>query len=115
VLPYQQLLRDRFPQLPDVTLENTWISYIFMSRNGTPASGQVAHNVWMSACQNGIGVTKGTISGESIADLAYNQESSLIEDLKALGSPVDLSAKPLLELGARAMMKWEVWKNRHES
>ena len=86
-----------------------------MSRNGAPAFGQVAHNVWMSACQNGIGVTKGTISGELIADLACERDNPLIADIQALGTPTDLPARALVEVGARAMMKWELWKNRHEA
>ncbi len=115
VAHHRHILRDRFPSLPDVTFENTWVGYICMSRNGAPAFGQVAHNVWMSACQNGIGVTKGTISGQLIADLACEHENPLIKDIQALGSPQPLPARPLVEVGARAMMKWELWKNRRES
>ncbi len=115
VARHQQILRDRFPSLPEVTFEDTWVGYICMSRNGAPAFGQVAHNVWLSACQNGIGVTKGTISGQLVADLACERENPLIADIQALGSPQPLPAKPLVEIGARAMMKWELWKNRREA
>lgn len=115
VAHHRHILRDRFPSLPDVTFDNTWVGYICMSRNGAPAFGEVAHNVWMTACQNGIGVTKGTISGQLIADLACEHENPLIKDIQALGSPQPLPARPLVEVGARAMMKWELWKNRRES
>jgi glycine/D-amino acid oxidase-like deaminating enzyme len=115
VAHHQHILRDRFPSVPNLTFDNTWVGYICMSRNGAPAFGQVAHNVWMSACQNGIGVTKGTISGELIADLACERDNPLIADMQALGTPTDLPARPLVEVGARAMMKWELWKNRREA
>ena len=109
------ILRDRFPSLPEVTFEDTWVGYICMSRNSAPAFGQVAHNVWISACQNGIGVTKGTISGHLVADLACERENTLLADIQALGAPDVLPARPLVEVGARAMMRWELWKNREEA
>jgi glycine/D-amino acid oxidase-like deaminating enzyme len=110
-----QILRDRFPAIPNASIDNTWAGYICMSRNSAPAFGEIAPNAWVAACQNGIGVTKGTISGSSVADLACGRENLLIDDMKALGTPVNLPVRPLLELGARALMRWEVFKNRHEA
>jgi len=112
---HMKILRDRFPSVPELKFENTWVGYICMSRNNAPAFGQSAHNIWMAACQNGIGVTKGTISGSLVADMACNQENPLISDMQALGEPQDLPPRPLVEIGARALMRWELWKNRHEA
>lgn len=109
------ILHNRFPVLPKVTFENTWVGYICMSRNGAPAFGQADHNVWMAACQNGIGVTKGTISGLLAADLACGRDNPLIADMLALGSPQALPSRIPLEIGARALMRWESWKNRLEA
>lgn len=110
-----KILHDRFPQLPQLTFDNTWVGYICMSRNGAPAFGQSAFNVWTAACQNGIGVTKGTISGMLAADMACEQDNPLISDLQSMGTPQSLPPKALVEIGARATMKWEMWKNRHEA
>ena len=112
---HMHILRDRFPELPNLTFENTWVGYICLSRNGAPAFGPVAPNVWIAACQNGIGVTKGTISGLLAADMACEQENSLLPDMLSLGSPTTLPPKPIVEVGARLMMKRELWKNRYES
>jgi hypothetical protein len=35
--------------------------------------------------------------------------------MRALGKPDLLPPRPLVEIGARAMMRWETWKNRAES
>ncbi len=110
-----KILRDRFPTIPNVELENTWSGYICMSKNSAPAFGEIAHNVWLAACQNGIGVTKGTISGLCVADFACGRENALIDDMQALGEPEKLPSRPVLEVGARALMKWEQLKNRNES
>ena len=112
---HMKILRDRFPNLPELTFENTWVGYICMSRNGAPAFGPVAHNVWLAACQNGIGVTKGTISGLLAADMTCDQHNPLIADMQSLGSPVALPPAPLVEVGARLVMRREIWKNRHEA
>jgi len=112
---HTHLLRDRFPNLPELTFENTWVGYICMSRNGAPSFGQAAHNVWLAACQNGIGVTKGTISGLLAADMACEQDNPLITDMLSLGTPTPLPPRPLVEAGARWMMRRELWKNRHEA
>lgn len=110
-----QILRQRFPTIPNVSIENAWVGYICMSRNSAPAFGKIAENTWVAACQNGIGVTKGTISGTTVADLACGRENGLIDDMSALGAPVRLPARPFLEVGARALMRWEIFKNRHEA
>jgi glycine/D-amino acid oxidase-like deaminating enzyme len=39
-----QILRDRFPAVPNVSIDNTWAGYICMSRNSSPAFGEVAPN-----------------------------------------------------------------------
>ena len=115
IAQHMKILRDRFPGLPELTFENTWVGYICMSRNGAPAFGPVAHNVWLAACQNGIGVTKGTISGLLAADVACERSNPLITDMQSLGAPLALPPKPLVEVGARWMMRRELWKNRHEA
>ena len=112
---HKTLLNARFPNLIDVGFESTWVGYICMSRNGAPMFGQVDSNIWMAACQNGIGVTKGTIGGLLAADMSCGVDNPLIPDMEALGSPIQLLARPLVEVGARAKIGWEVWSNRAEA
>ncbi|MEM7069401.1 MAG: FAD-binding oxidoreductase [Pseudomonadota bacterium] len=112
---HKQLFDVRFPTLPEVTMENTWVGFICMSHNGSPMFGQVAPNVWIAACQNGIGITKGTISGHLAADMACGEENPLIADMESLGLPNTLPPRPLVEIGARARLNWEIWKNRREA
>ena len=112
---HKALMDARFPKLHEVPFESSWVGYICMSRNGAPAFGETSPNIWIAACQNGIGVTKGTISGMLVADKACGVANPLIQDMKALGSPVQLPPRPLVEIGARATLGWEVWKNRAEA
>lgn len=112
---HKALMDARFPNLRDVAFESSWVGYVCMSRNGAPTFGEVGPDIWMAACQNGIGVTKGTISGMLVADKACGVVNPLINDMEALGSPTQLPPRPLVEVGARATIGWEVWKNRAEA
>lgn len=112
---HKALFHDRFPMLPDVTFDDTWSGYLCMSRNGAPAFGRIASNVWLAACQNGIGVTKGTASGMLVADLACGRDNPLIADMESLGKPENLPPKTIAYLGVRAKLGWEKWKNRAEA
>ncbi len=112
---HTRLFRARFPSIADVPLESTWVGYVCMSRNAAPAFGQVQPNVWIAACQNAIGVTKGTISGMLAADMACGVDNPLIADMASLGEPTDLPPKLLVEVGARARIGWELWRGRNEA
>ena len=112
---HKRLFDARFPMIPKVTMENTWVGFICMSQNSAPMFGKVASNVWMAACQNGIGVTKGTMSGLLAADMACGQPNPLIDDMESLGTPNTIPPRPFADIGARAKLGWEVWKNRREA
>ncbi len=112
---HQALFRARFPMLPDVEIEHTWSGFVCLSRNGAPGFGRVAPNIWMSVCQNAVGVTKGTIGGLLAADLATGRDNPLIADMESLGAPSDLPPRPFLDIGVRARFQWELWANRHEA
>ncbi|MFC4626466.1 NAD(P)/FAD-dependent oxidoreductase [Daeguia caeni] len=111
---HKRLFDERFPMLPKVEMESTWTGYICLSRNGTPAFGQMARNVFMSVCQNGVGIAKGTISGLLAADMACGVDNPLIEDMYKLGSPTRLPPRPFLDIGVRARFAWELWRARDE-
>ncbi len=110
-----KLFRERFPQLGDVDMEHTWTGFICLSRNDAPGFGKVSGNVYTAVCQNGVGVTKGTISGMLAADMACGEDNPLIADMEALGTPQSLPPRPFLDIGVRAKLAWEIWRAREEA
>jgi hypothetical protein len=76
--------------------------------------GQIAKNVYTSLCQNGVGITKGTIGGILAADMACDIDNPLIDDMLKLGSPTELPPRPFLDIGVRARFAWELWRARGE-
>lgn len=112
---HQKLFDERFPSLSGVTMEHTWTGFICVSQNGAPGFGQVASNVYSAVCQNGVGLTKGTVGGLLIADLATGRENALVGDMLALGEPTQLPPRPFLDWGVRARFAWELWSARAEA
>ena len=111
---HKRLFDERFPMLSNVDMEHTWTGFICLSRNGAPGFGQIAKNVYTSLCQNGVGITKGTIGGILAADMACDIDNPLIDDMLKLGSPTELPPRPFLDIGVRARFAWELWRARGE-
>ncbi|MBV2142018.1 FAD-binding oxidoreductase [Falsochrobactrum sp. TDYN1] len=111
---HKRLFDARFPMLTQVEMQYTWTGYICLSRNSAPGFGRIAKNVYTSLCQNGVGITKGTIGGMLAADMACGVDNPLIADMLKLGSPTQLPPRPLLDIGVRARFAWELWRARGE-
>jgi len=112
---HQALFDARFPMLKGVTMEHTWTGIICLSRNSAPGFGEVAPNVYSSVIHNGVGLTKATIGGMLVADEACGVENPLLADLYAQGKPQALPPGPVLDLGIRARLQWELWRHRNEA
>lgn len=112
---HKSLFDQRFPALPDVTMDHTWSGFVCLSRNAAPGFGQLAPNIWSAVCQNAVGVTKGTFGGTLAADLASGVDNPLIADMESLGEPSDLPPRPFLDIGVRTRFQWELFRNRHEA
>ena len=112
---HQRLFDARFPMLRGVELAHTWSGFVALTRNSAPGFGQVRRGVHAACCQNAIGITKGTIGGLLAADLASGRDNPLLADMEALGTPSALPPAPLLALGVRARLAWELWRWRREA
>jgi glycine/D-amino acid oxidase-like deaminating enzyme len=112
---HKRLFDERFPMLPEVEMEYTWTGFLCLSQNGAPGFGRLADNVHCSVCQNAIGVTKGTAGGMLAADMACGVDNELIGYMQSLGEPSRLPVEPMLGIGVRARLKWEMWKGRKET
>ncbi len=112
---HKSLFDQRFPALPEVSMDHTWSGFVCLSRNAAPGFGKLAPNIWSAVCQNAVGVTKGTFGGTLAADLASGVDNPLIADKESLGEPTDLPSSPFLDIGVRTRFQWELFRNRHEA
>ena len=111
---HREVFAARFPMLGDVEFEHFWMGTISITRNGAPAWGQVAPNVYAVAGCNGVGIAKQTIAGRLLAELANGEDSSLVSDMYALGKPTQLPPRPLLDAGVFSYLAKERWVGRKE-
>jgi glycine/D-amino acid oxidase-like deaminating enzyme len=100
----------RFPMLPGVELEYTWGGALCLSRNGGTFFGELAPRVYGAICQNGLGLTRGTISGKLIAEYALGAGSELLDIMLQQPRPVANVPEPLLGIGVRSTLTWKEWK-----
>ncbi|MFZ1725376.1 MAG: FAD-binding oxidoreductase [Albidovulum sp.] len=106
--------RRRFPGLGEPKFEHTYAGGLCMSRNSEPLFQRLSDRVFVVACQNGIGVSKGTIHGKLIADWAAGKDSELLDYARAYGTPCRIPDEPFLGIGVSARLKLEAWKGRME-
>lgn len=112
---HEDLLHQRFPMLSDLHIEHTWTGLVCMSRNSASGFGMLAPNVYGAVCQNGIGITTGTIGGLLAAELACGEKSEHLDFMLQLEQPAALLPKPFLGAGVRSRLAWERWRGRGEA
>ena len=101
----------RFPPLHNVAMEYRWAGHLCLSRNGAPAFGEVARNVFSACCQNGLGAARGTLSGMAAAEMALqHQPCEAADGLRAHATPQRLPPEPLAWIGANAYMRYKEWR-----
>ena len=96
----------RFPMLPGVEFEYTWGGSLALSRNHMGFFGQLAPNVYGALCCNGLGVTRGTVTGTLLADWLAGQRNDLIDFLLSSPGPNRTPPEPFLSIGVNLNLMW---------
>jgi glycine/D-amino acid oxidase-like deaminating enzyme len=96
----------RFPMLPDLAFEYTWGGALALSRNHEGYFGELGPNVYGALCCNGLGVTRGTATGQLLADWLAGERNELIEFLLNSPGPNANPPQPLLSIGVNLNLAW---------
>ncbi|EPC00256.1 hypothetical protein L861_07105 [Litchfieldella anticariensis FP35 = DSM 16096] len=110
LVAHQRSFDRRFPMLRGVELEYTWGGALCLTRNGGTPFGEIAPGVFSAVCQNGLGLTRGTISGKLIAEYALGVESELLDIMLEQPKPQLNPPEPLLGMGVRSTLAWKEWQ-----
>lgn len=105
----------RFPMLPDVEFEYTWSGSLALTQNHKGFFGQLAPNVYGALFCNGLGVTRGTVTGTLLADMIAGKRHELIDFLLSTSGPNTLPPEPFLSIGVNATLWWGQRKAGMES
>ncbi|WP_371764803.1 NAD(P)/FAD-dependent oxidoreductase [Massilia sp.] len=96
----------RFPMLPGVEFDFTWGGAMCLSRNHAAHFGQLRPGVYGALCCNGLGITRGTITGALLADWLAGERNELIDFLMSAPGPCANPPQPLLSLGVNLNLRW---------
>ncbi|WP_054089550.1 NAD(P)/FAD-dependent oxidoreductase [Pseudomonas savastanoi] len=105
----------RFPMLPAVNFEYTWGGALAMTRNHNGFFGELAPNVYGALGCNGLGVTRGTLTGQLLADWLSGRRDEHIDFLLSAPGPNSNPPEPFLSLGVNANLKWGQYRAGRES
>jgi glycine/D-amino acid oxidase-like deaminating enzyme len=100
----------RFPMLAGVEMEYRWGGRLCLSRNNVNLVGEVDTGLFTACCQNGLGTTRGTLSGLLAAELATSTPSARLDRAVGAAEPVELPPAPIARIGATAVLKWQEYR-----
>lgn len=112
---HQASFDKRFPMLPNVNFEYTWGGALAMTRNHNGFFGELAPNVYGALGCNGLGVTRGTVTGQLLAEWLAGQRDERIDFLLNAPGPNSNPPQPFLSWGVNANLKWGQYRAGRES
>ncbi len=104
----------RFPKLAHVQMEYVWSGHLCLSRNGVSVTGEIEDGIFAACCQNGLGTTRGTLTGMAAAEVASNHSSDITSYFSRQPEPSRLPPASISTLGAAAVLRWKEWQARKE-
>ncbi|CAG9215897.1 FAD dependent oxidoreductase [Paraburkholderia sabiae] len=99
---HQRSFDRRFPMLKDVELEYTWGGPLCLSANNGALFGRRDDGVYEAVGCNGLGLSRGSASGKSIAEYALGQTSDLVRQLLNQPHPRSLPVRPIADVAVSA-------------
>ena len=100
--------------LSGLDIEYRWAGHMCVSWNSVPAFGEIAQGLFSACCCNGLGVSKGTISGIAAAELALGIDSPVTRAMCSQEAPKRLPPEPFASIGAKAILKFREWEAGNE-
>ncbi|MEP1206351.1 MAG: FAD-binding oxidoreductase [Rhizobiaceae bacterium] len=111
---HDRSFQQRFPNLPQVSMEHRWGGLLCLSRNGSTAFGEIEPGLYSACCQNGLGTVMGTLSGKLAAELASGHLSDTVRTMLDQPEPQKLPPEPFSSIGANAFMRWSEFRAGRE-
>lgn len=93
----EQSLFSRFPELRSYGLEQWWGGTTSLTANGAPLWGQLKKGLFASIGCNGVGILKGTLLGQQLANLAAGHPCMDVSGL--MGKPGWMPPEPIRQIG----------------
>ncbi|WP_020591510.1 NAD(P)/FAD-dependent oxidoreductase [Kiloniella laminariae] len=100
----------RFPRLSGMKMDYSWAGHLCLSKNAVSVMRELEENVFSACVQNGLGTTRGTLTGIGAAELASGQNSDITRAFATQDVPKKLPPQPFSNIGATAYLRWKEWR-----
>ncbi|MEO1919393.1 MAG: FAD-binding oxidoreductase [Paracoccaceae bacterium] len=100
-------LKRRFKFIDESAIAYSWSGTICISRNSKPVFEESAPGLFLCGGYNASGVSRGTIMGRLVSDLALGKPSSLLNDALSLKKPNLIPPRPFFDLMAKGKLHFE--------
>ncbi len=104
----------RFPGLRHLTFEYAWSGHLCLTKNAVSVMRELEPGLYSACVQNGLGTTRGTLTGIGAAELAMGQTSDITRFFTAEAEPKRLPPHPFDTIGANAYLRFKEWQARAE-
>ncbi|MEO1797028.1 MAG: FAD-binding oxidoreductase [Pseudomonadota bacterium] len=104
----------RFPQLAGLRMEHAWAGHLCLTREGVSVMRALDTGLYAGCVQNGLGTTRGTLTGIGAAELACGTDSDITRHFGAEARPRRLPPQPFQQIGANAYLRVKEWHARAE-
>ena len=104
----------RFPTLRGIAFEHAWSGHLCLSKNAVSVMRELEPGLYSACVQNGLGTTRGTLTGIGAAELAMDQTSDITRFFTAEAEPKRLPPHPFDTIGANAYLRFKEWQARAE-
>ena len=104
---HDRAFQARFPMLSNISMQYRWGGRLCLSRNNVSVVRQLEDGLYSACCQNGLGTTRGTLSGLLAAELATETKSARLDRALSAPEPTKLLPQFLSKPGAATLLKWQ--------
>jgi glycine/D-amino acid oxidase-like deaminating enzyme len=104
----------RFPMLKGLWFEHAWSGHLCLAKNAVSVMRELEPGLYAACVQNGLGTTRGTLTGIGAAELAMGQSSDITRFFTKQADPARLPPHPFDTLGANAYLRFKEWQARTE-
>ena len=104
---HDRAFKARFPMLRDVEMQYRWGGRLCLSRNNVSVVTELESGLYAACCQNGLGTTRGMLSGILAAELATGTSSDRLDRALAAPPPSRLPPSLVSKPVATAVLGWQ--------
>lgn len=107
---HERKVKERYPQFSELRFAHHWSAMRCFSRNGGVVFGELEPGLLGACCHNDMGITKDTLHGIAIAELAVQGGSPLADAILKHPPPLTLPPAPLGALAVNTGLLWNEWR-----